>query len=393
MPDETRLPGDAPEANILRGKTFNQELRELVDRVTDNRGEDRLTDSGLYGPPDDIPDSISDRDLLYSLHRLFYYARNLPGMKRINTSFNPFTDWPGSAGNAPRKMDTDSAEKSLELVMTRLGMPSFAVLSYDLKQKCYAPRISTMGGVDEANLLMNVRDNLVSLIKNTDYGYILDPAAIENDSFLKARFMPSGPRGKALPLYCVLLERVTGILSGETGGQEGKVNGTSGKHMLLAFLEGKWADSEPEALCSALQSAAAVPFLIISSGNFTGREGQDFGDLEYLQGIVEYYSVLCSRNSDISALIISRHGEYTTEGAYYLYYLKARLSALLSSDTAMVRLTREIFLIITPNMHIAKIKDSIEEFNSITGDSIVMDIINDNECRDPRFVLHRMLYL
>src|SRR4030042_5718256 len=65
--------------HFLRERTFNRELRQLVDRLRENE-----PDAGDPGPGMEDIASLSDEELQLRLGRLYYLARNIPDNREIN---------------------------------------------------------------------------------------------------------------------------------------------------------------------------------------------------------------------------------------------------------------------------------------------------------------------
>ena len=100
---ENRQPAP-PESIRSREKTFTDELRELVEKVTGHEAGPDMDDIDL--------ETLSDDDLVRLFHVLFYRAANLAGLAEIN----PDTDV-----NTTPSVDDETVITQIHHEMERLG--------------------------------------------------------------------------------------------------------------------------------------------------------------------------------------------------------------------------------------------------------------------------------
>ena len=116
----------AGDQNILREKTFNEELRHLVEKVTAHEAP---------GPETSDIDDVSDEELIRRLHVLFYRAihlehavpppRSLVELRRV------------------RGRDEDSLINAIHQGLAELSYRAFALLPFNLEKRCFTPAINT----------------------------------------------------------------------------------------------------------------------------------------------------------------------------------------------------------------------------------------------------------
>ena len=158
------------EIEKIREKTFDDEFRDLVSRVTSHRPGDRDLQAD------------AERDLIRRFQELFYRASGL---------FHLEDAYPG-ADHLDYELATleDSLALHIYGEMDTLGLRHFAILTYDFQKKSFACRMNHITQINRDNLVMDIDEPLFRRIMKSRRGIYVDAAAVERDPFLKKRFVP-----------------------------------------------------------------------------------------------------------------------------------------------------------------------------------------------------------
>jgi hypothetical protein len=163
--DHGEMPPASQDAvNILRQRTFNEELRSLVGRVTRHR--EFTEDGSVPETPEGDPN-----DLLRMLHRLSYRARNIP-WRPLEETADRSMDFSAAGG-----FDRETAVDTVSSVMRSLGCEGFVILNYDFSLKAFSAAVNTMRKADKGELFIGLHDPLVPLISASSQGLSLSEAA------------------------------------------------------------------------------------------------------------------------------------------------------------------------------------------------------------------------
>ena len=209
-PDSFPSPEPAPAAvsfeaetrqqlNFLRDRTFNPELRKLVDRIRVNEPSSGQTEIAA----DANIDEVTDEELHLYLYRLFYKARNVHDNLEMNISFDPFKE----IDNSSTADIKGSIARHFTGMMRHLSFSPFALLSYDMTAKGYIPKIHDLEGFDLDNIVISLNDGLFQKILTARDGILIDPIAIREDTYLGKIFsMPDD--GESRSLYFIMLNNI-----------------------------------------------------------------------------------------------------------------------------------------------------------------------------------------
>ncbi len=187
MENISGLNSEAGMINLIRKRTFNDELRNLVGRVTGH---------GQTVEKKEIPDR--DRNLhshndgsrvLEEMHRLFYRARSAVESGLRADSFNPFLLRPSEADTV-----YDPSEDLTE-IFASVGIAGFSVFRYNLKSASYLQTFVSRQYLLPETFQIGIHDGLLSKIIRENNGItvagfdeitILNP---EQDSEFSVAFM------------------------------------------------------------------------------------------------------------------------------------------------------------------------------------------------------------
>ena len=197
---ENKLP-DEQAVNILRERTFNEELRTLVTRVT-RRDEKAFSGSEKT----DLP-GASSNDMLRMFHRLFYRVRNI--------------HWKGDATPLADPLenihcDELSAEKNrkhIEDILQRNSCHGFSILKYDFSAKAYCSLFNSMENIDGGELYIGLHDPLLGLVTRNGQGIFLSEAEKYDGTPVGHRFFSLLSDRPEYRLYMISLDNIEELIT------------------------------------------------------------------------------------------------------------------------------------------------------------------------------------
>ncbi len=339
--------------NILREKTFNPDLKNLLDKIEANEQIDLPADQ--TDECDDIPD---DR-LLMKLHQLFYMVKNLDNTHEINYSFDPY------AFNHP---DTNLHDKILEYIKNSLGKNCFmlhSILTFSNFHKCYVRAVT--GGGKEGYLIINPRDKFYHDIKMSSYGYLLNRHDIEENSFLAKNFTDFLRSKDARSLYFIEMNRITSVLYKEIS----NINDYPALNDLLppVIIIEIHNDSSEKEIFDFLCEKLPVHFFILKENSALNLESRNFETFSDLLSTAENFLILHQNLSGFSALIISSRENINYNSLYKMRYIYSRLMRILPGNSIVMRISNNKIIVLSDTIFISLIKQMIDDYNSIDDNS------------------------
>jgi len=356
--------------NILRKRTFNEELRGLVTRVTGNES----IDVGLSGDEprghqmfglqeekrtgiDDV-DNLNANQLLHSFHRLFYKVRNMVELKDSNSSFDPFQIEysEGRFNDSLVNYIVDELKHSL--------LKGFALLEFDLEKKCYLPVNNRIPGLSDNEITIGINDNFLSSILSDRKGLILNSLDIGEDGYLRERFLPFLNGDNNFFLYFVSQKYISEKLFNELSVQtENKQRESIPAPIIIIHGEGI-THSESD-IFSLLEKRFAIPFLLLKDNGYNdiSMKGTDSLNLLFLK--LEYF---CNKAVDTgltTCVIISAPGMHDIQSIMVMKYLFSKIKSLLSDESIIIRISMDRIFIFVKNIMLENIKNFIDETNSL----------------------------
>ncbi len=337
------------ELQKIRDKTFTRELRDLVDKVTDQEDMEITPDE----------ERITENNLLHLYHSLFYKAVSLIGMENSNSSFNPL-DYP---------QDTlyDSLLTSIEEGMADMQMEDFAVLSYDFEKRCYSPWINQIKDLDGSNLMIDLSEALFKKIFNGAWGVLLTYEEIKESLFLYKRF-PLSEREK---VYFFALRNLWSKFSSlypEIMSHPGELS-----TIVMIKTNSPFLNTEEE-IHNRIVDHLMVHYLLfdrIISGNLTISAD----NLKRAYSLIEYYYNLyrCREGGQIFLLRCVYRGSIS---AYYLFrLLQAKIRGLLYKETVASYIKLDMIIVFTNRDEGERLSEIIEEMNRLHDNLIQKEIL------------------
>ena len=345
--------------NLLREKTFNTDLRHLVDRIRDN--EPSFADAGVF--QEDI-DSLSEEELQLRLYRLYYRAVTIRDNRDINIAFNPFE----IQDDASTSSIVDSLNGYIMSRMESLALSPFALLSYNLGQKGYIPAIHSLHRYHTGSIVISLRDRLYKKIAAHPDGVIIDTGEIEEDPFMCKIFSLKEGEERC-PLYFIMVSTITAEVMKELP--------VSGADNLTPFLPSAIIMIElPDpshaaaiaAITGTIKRRLALPYFLLNDYQSLVFSSDSYENLDYTYQVLDYLFTIFLLHKDRAGISIQSSVQKNDSMTFLIKYIISKLSHKLFCDSVIVHIIKGRLVILTTDAFVGIIRDIIDEYNRLFND-------------------------
>ncbi len=346
--------------NLLREKTFTEELRSLIDQVTR---------PGDHEPLEQRLDQLTEEEVIYHLHKIFYQTINLVNLDKVNSCFNPFDYGSG--------IHEDTIIRAVYDEMDRLDMSHFALLPYHLNKKCFMPTINHITALDMTNLYIDPSDHLYNGTIESAEGIMIIPGLINDDPLLKKRFIP----GNALEenyYYLNTLKNIHRGLSAEVLAlQEGYVMDAGFSPLLLIELDRKKYQDDPRQVYFKIARNLQVILLLYSNMEYMKiRSVENKGFRQYIKSM-EYFFQYIMKNKGGRCYIIRFNRYYQKQTFYLKSYLITKIRTALTWKSMLLNLDESRVIVVADTYDIAPMEKLVQELKEGLEKEIQCEIIEE----------------
>jgi hypothetical protein len=367
--------------NMLRERTFNPELRRLVDRIRVNEppAGQQQNISGI--------DEMSDDDLQLNLYRLFYRARTIRDNSEINISFDPF------------KMIDETASGDIQgalaeyviSMMSHLSLSPFALLSYNISSKGYVPTIHDLSGEEASNVVISLRDNLFQRILAARDGIIVRPDELRDDHYLSKIFSIGGETA-AGSIYLVMLNRIIDEVGRELT-ETGAVPLSSflPSALLMVQIGVDAANVEAGDIARLIRERLSLPLFMLNDKHSLIFSLERYDDLSNIFDVLEYFFTLFLFKKDRVGVSLNIKSSSGTSLPFMMKYIISKLNKKLHSDSIIINVLKERLIILTEPEHLGAINQIFEEYEKLYKDSFVTYEFRALDFRDSHEVIQKII--
>ncbi len=365
--------------NLLRDKTFNQELRDLVDRVRENESSD-TGGAPLSGKEEELAREI----LIFKLHQLFYRFRNLHHYDTINPSYNPFDTYiPDELSN-----DREIIAEQISSIMQSSGYDAFFIMTYDMNQKCFSADILTGDQVSGDDIIISIRDTLYHNIYESSEGYLVNADELSGNEFLKKIFYPE--KATYQSLYLVNIDKITGILEDKNTGIKRKPSSNYQPPPILGIFLFDTKKADAGGIYRSIRNRMALPLQLYMKNLpnlFNIDSSISFSELySYLVLLFNYYLI-----EDNRVGIIIKIRKYGENFSFIIRYLISKMRNALDSESLLLHFTEKRIVILTNQDKERSVYGIITELNSIYENNFKYTLISQKNRSDYSWEIMKML--
>ncbi len=369
--------------NILRERTFNPELRRLVDKIRVNEPSSGQAELSA----DTNPDELSAEELQLNLYRLYYKARNIHDNLEMNISLDPFTE----IDEASRVDTKRTIAFHFTGMMRHLAFSRFALLSYDMSAKGYIPKIHDLEGYDVDNIVISLKDGLFRKILTARDGVLIDSVSLRDDNYMEKIFaMPDDGEGRSVYFIMVnyIVEEVVKEL---TEKDTANISSFLPSALLMIVFQEGGVPMVPGDIARLARERLALPLFLLNDNRSFVFSLERFDELALTFDILEYFFTLFLLKKD--RIGISLHVQKTS-GAnmqYMMKYIISKLNNKLVSDSVIINVLKDSLIILTEKQYVKTINQIFEEFNALYNNSFIISEFRAAEYVDAHDVIQKII--
>ncbi|TAL38994.1 MAG: hypothetical protein EPN93_02645 [Spirochaetes bacterium] len=311
---------------FLREKTFNPELRDLVNKINARESAPHI---------DDDVDSLSEEELIMRFHMLFYHVANLPGRAGTDSA---------STYAALSAITSEDLGTVLRDGLDGIGIHSYCILAYNMRSKCFTPVINTISDVEIYSLFLDVHDGIYRMLRESADGIFVKREDIAADDALASRF--GFLQGNSWALYANSFHNLYAPLLGEQGpaAETGFQDKSLSPILMIWYRQGA-PDKSPGEVRSSIGAVLAPALLMYTHDEIRRQWTLNPGTVQNTYYILEYLQKarVAARRCVTVELQILRHDPESYHLAVYLYAL---LNERLSGNSIICRLDRARILVL-----------------------------------------------
>jgi|GEM_PF-4089944 len=376
--DKDEMPEKEQAVNILRERTFNDELRRLVDVVTGREADGKnqhIDESG-----DDI-DKISANELLLRFHRLFYRTKNLSSLDGADTRFDPF----------PGKVLTDKINEAIKIlvvkIMEDIAPSGFSLFSYDLKQKGYTVFSSTVEELSAHTTVIGLHDAVFQMIMDHRQGCFVEINDLSDESTFKRLLERVSERKTFEKIYCINLLFITEQLHNEFSSETPDQLSSYLPYPILIILCDRDKPLDESHYYGAIMEKLSFPLSILEENEINDFSFKSSDTMKVLFDKMEYF---CQRmrNSGFDRIYIVKLQNSSIDTIFILEYIFGAMKQKFPDTVFPVRLNPEGFGLFCKKSADNQIRQALEGFVSITDNSISIEGIDYKDSSE----FHHILY-
>ena len=225
-------------------------------------------------------------------------------------------------------------EKLITSELNNMLYSNFAILTYDLEKKCYAPRLNTITDLESENLVISTRDRLYREIRHDNYGIMLKASKIHEDPVLKKKF--SSDR-KIYPLYFISLDRLTSRLHSTLNIGNNQASPYAPESILLLQLDNNTPVKNKVKLYQSLKQWLSVPFYLYNNNNIKKFNSLTYENWSRLYSYLDYLISIFSHVHNGIGIIAKIKNHKNNELVYLTRYLTAKLRVELKPATSVIQ--------------------------------------------------------
>ncbi|MGL4368672.1 MAG: hypothetical protein ACRCUT_03230 [Spirochaetota bacterium] len=380
--DDEDLPLSEEDLNFIRNRTFNSELRGLVEKVISEKqrlpqppapGEKiEISENEALELPSDIIDTDESEEIcarseiIRRLHDLFYKTANLSESGGTAAVFNPFL-----------LRSQDLYHYSIECIRkecAKLNISEYALLFFDPQKKAYIPRIFKITSFNIHNLVLSPEESLYREILSEKKGVVITTETAPTYPELKQRLRRDFPfKGS---VYCVLIQNLLmNIWQCADRPQISDQQPGNLYPVLIALSPDPKADRDY--IFSRLGTTTAFSLYIVNNTVLNETIPAEFRNPSFLCSMIDTYGRMYGSHPGAKCLYLRFSGRFDNQSYVLMNYLDNKLFSLISSNSAVLHYEKNKMLIFLTLEDREKVEKYLESFLHYFGDSITIEEIRE----------------
>jgi len=359
------------ERNIIREKTFNNELHSLVDQIYLN---EEMNNKQI-----DFPDKISDSEmnsLLMRCENLIYRLKHFNDLPVVSSFCNPFDI-----------EITDNDKDYINEGLAQCGFSKYQILKYNFFDKAYRSSINNLDPYFADTVFFSMNDPVILHIDENKEGFIIKSDIINSDPFFSKKFIKSDDNISDISSFYIV--KIYFILEGLIDSQllDKSRNIFEQFFSPLLLIELKSGENfQPEDIFKKLKKFTAISFLSYFFKNSINSSITNYSFNEILL-IIESF-IKSNSYFKLTNCMITIKDYSGKENIFILKFIISKITKSLKKNFLIFRISTNKIILIIPESYISDIGNIIDKVNS-TDEVIKIQIINDISSKDLiDFLLH-----
>ncbi len=337
--------------NILRDKTFNRELRELINKIEGHESVVPAINSRTVEKK--IP-VLTESGIIRKLHSLHYRIDQMEDHVTVNSFFNPFSEGP-DVGLFSENLMREEIGRGI----TRMGFESFAIMKFCVNDGCFRMQYNGIPILPEDNFIFGVNDPLYRRIAGNPWCTVL----LKNDItaipyFQKISDWTGFKDDQALIVFDTgkLLQSVYY----EFGASEGYgQNSYIPSPLLLIYGNTEGIGNQPERVLNQLQSLVVMPlmFLLVRDQS----QNQDL-TTESFESLLEICIKLLFQKTEYCCVIVSSVPD-KVENYFLMRFLYSKFLTIFKQDASILCMSPNRMIMFIKNKDILRVQAVTSQLN------------------------------
>ena len=358
--EENEIDSGAPDVNILRERTFNKELSDLVSKIRTNESIEETAEQTQK----DTDKDISDDELLRLYHKLYYKTLNLEELDKINSELNPFDLY--------KESSSDEIINLINTEMSNMQLSDFSILAYIIDKNAYTNYANYIANLNENNIVIDSFEILYTNILSNTNGFIVDSQIIERNLFLNKRF------GSGQSMYFISFGNffMDFFYSADLG--EKPDFSDQLLPILLIQLKENIKDHQKKSIYNNIKNRLTVYFFLLYKKILLENQNLN-NNISNVFNLIDYTYKKYSKLDDYLCCIIKFKKYVNIESFFILQYLQDKLEKKLFQKTSISRIEKDKLIIFAPKTGKKILEDTVDEFNKVYNNVFDVKIIMNDE--------------
>lgn len=349
------------EVNLIRNRTFNDELRSLVNKVSSHEKK-----------PLDKTVNLNRKELIRSFHKLFYELKYLNDYNFLESEFNPFLVDGASEFNAGIYIGE---------YLKKTGYSEFAVLEYQIENECFEVSFTSFDKKTASSIVIGFADKLFQNIISADNGFLLKREDIIIDKFLSRKFLQPVENNESAGFYFISFSFLTDNVRSNYCSKNSNPIGTP---ILMINLNDKTTSDDLKKIRVDLEKNLSLPAFIYSDMASDQLVWPSFQNLLYY---IDYFQFFYSLRGGGSAYIINTNKFIHREILVSMKYLYSKFYKTLCNESVIFRISVNRIIILTLNSMIPILDKIMHEWNTLYDNSFITETKSIHEIEESDLIL------
>jgi len=323
--------------DFLRRKTFNEDLKSLVNKVVfeGNKSEDRM------GSPSEseINESQRIQNLVKDLHSLFYRTINLYGYESIDSDFNPFA--------TEKENIYEYSLRYLRSALEEIDVAEYAILCYDPAMKSFVPEIFEIRNYDKTRMALTPEDILYRDVIYDAVGVVLEPNSETMQRIPKKHFVHDFEDST---IFLISIENILNIFWTVTAHSvhQSFIPTSLFPIFVAVYRDGKCFNHK--VAIRTLQKKLSFAFYVIQNNLRMDLLPTEYRTPAFFSGLLDTYSRIYGHLYHIKCFVLTYLGKDNDRRYFFLNDVWLKINLVIGHDSAAVQIEKNrVVLFLSPS--------------------------------------------